>query len=612
MTAAAGAVKLAPRKSTPSMRMNQSLSPLRVLGAVLACLYCAIGTAQVVAPNNRARLAPIADAAVSGIKPIALGETRVDFSGLNPSERAELLRLLAAAPNEVRLQAWNGETASADSAELQIDQDRVRIDASSTDGIWWFEYVNNGRSAVRARWQLSRLPFPQDMNDWRTPPGLVAQGEVPNVLRGNQANRFKLQVGYFFAGVDARRLDIQNSPGQTVTSMLHSQFPTGRLYLRVLALGRSSTPVAWPSNSVVIEVAAGATQPGEAAGMAQVLPAATLQPARVAELDHQCHFTATRDFELPAPAAPGQIDPGPAQTIKAGQSVNACLPAPQGLLGNFEAFQGSAAFVDALINNWDGDRYKHARDAAYEVVFRNFGGPEGGCNSHCRQALGLALDRGAAVVGIPAGSSRTDPTADAAAEYLRLLMRDALRISDLPAVVHEQASTRAINEFRAAMQAVSHAAPPPFEPDPSRLGSPARLTLILQAGETESAPGQLQIRETSRQARVADVLLAVPAIPAGQQLSVPVRLHSSEIPEHQQLTTIAPIDQLTAGIGDATELMQRVEEQLRDRGKQHKQLEKRQVRGNYEFELAWRSAEGELVQALRLRCKASSGECRAR
>lgn len=592
--------------------MNLSPLALRGLGAVLACLYCAVGAAQIVAPNNRARLAPIADAAVSGIKPVALGETKLDFAALRPEQRAELLRLLAAARDEVRLLAWNGENPGADSDTLQIDQRRVRVDPDSSNGIWWFEYVNNGRSAVRARWQLSRLPFPQDMNNWRTPPGLVAQGEVANVLRGSHPNRFKLQIANFLAGVDPRQLDIHNAPGQTVTSMLHGQFRTGRLYLRVLPLGRSSAPVAWPSNSVVIEVAAKPAISAQAPGMAQILPAARLQPARVADPDHQCHFIATRDFDLPAPAAAGRIEPGPAQTIKAGQSVNACLPAPQGLLGNFESFQGSAAYVDALINDWDGDRYKHARDAAYEVVFRNFGGPEGGCNSHCRQAMGVALDRAVAVVGIPAGSSRPDPTLGAAAEYLRRLLVDALRISDLPPIVHEQASTRAIDDFSAAMKAHDHAAPPPFEPDPSSLGAPATLTLTLAAGEVESLPGQLQIRETSRRPRVQGALIAVPAIPAGQQLSIPVRLHSSEVPEHDQLPAISPVQQLTAGINDPGELMQRAHAQLREHNKQHRQLAKRQSRGNYEFELAWRTAEGEVVEALRLRCKASSGECKAR
>ena len=590
---------------------NRLLGPCALL---LIAFWAPAALTQIVAPVNSARLSPIPDKAVedADIKPFELGQTTIDFSTLTPAQRAELLRLLAAAPSELKLSAWNGEGASADPSALTIDQRRIAIDPAQTDGIWWFEYVNEGRSARRARWQLSRLPFPQVLSNWRTPPGLVAQGEIADVQRGNEPNRFKLQIGNFLYGVYPSQLDLARSPGQTVTSMLHSQFPAGKLYLRVLALGRSSSPVAWPSNSVEIEVQAIAAQVGNAEGMPTIVGTPTFNPARVADADQQCRFIATRAFDLPGAALPGQTVPGPSRSLTAGQSVNACVPPPDGLLGNFEAFQGSAVDIDSLINNWDGERYKHARDEAHEAVFRNFGGPEGGCNSHCRQALGLALDRGVAAVGIPAGSSQPDPVVNSASEFLRYLLVDALRISDLPAVVHEQASSRAMTAFRNAMLSPSHDSPPPFEPDPAGIGEPARLTLTLAARDSESLPAELQVREINRTSRVHSVLIPVPSIPAGQQITLPLRLYSTEIPDHSAVSALDSVALLTADVSDASALLQRAAEQMRDAQEAHAELAKRQLRGNYDFELAWRSADGTVIQAMRLRCKARSGDCRVR
>ena len=594
--------------------MTHHTHPVRRCAVLLLTLCGTAATAQIVAPVNQARLSPISDQATAEakLKPLDLGQTRIDFSTLTPTQRAELVRLLAAPRTDLRLRAWNGIEGGADSESLQIDQTRVQIDPAQSDGIWWFEYVNSGRNARRARWQLSRLPFPQDLNDWRTPPGLVSQGEVPDIKRGEQPNRFKLQIGNFLIGADPSRLDLASAPGQTVTSTLHSLFPADKLYLRVLALGRSSAPVSWPSNMIEIEVRAASANGDTLSALPTLAGTPQLSPPRVAAADQQCHFLVTRDLEIPGPARPGETTPGPDVALKAGQTVNACLPSPKRLLGNFEAFHGSAVYVDTQTKNWDGDRYKAARDRVYEVVLRNFGGVSGGCTSHCRQALGVALDRGAAVLGIPAGTSVPDPVINQAHAYLRYLLLDALRVSDLPAAVHLQASESGINTFRDAMLAPSQATPPPFEPDPAHLDEPGRLNLTLTAGDSESRPIYLQLRETSRNPRLRSALIAVPSIPAGEQISIPVRLFSSDIPAHQETPALASVAQLTADISEPSALLVRVAEQLRAHLKRQAQLARQQSKGQYQIELAWRSATGEVQVIGQLRCSARSGECRMR
>ena len=586
----------------------------RAAALTLLCLWAPTVLAQIVSPISQSRLAPIPDqaAAKADLKPIELGQTQIDFSVMTPVQRAELLRVLADPPADLSLRAWDGKGSSESADALQIQRERVAVDPSQTDGIWWFEYVNDGRSARRARWQISRLPFPQDLNSWRAPAGLVSQGEIPNVLRGKQANRFKLQIGTFLIGVDQTKLDLLNSPGQTVTSMLHSEFPASRLYLRVLALGRSGTPVTWPSNSVIIEVATSTAKSESVQALPQIIGTPALSPASAVAADFRCHFIATRPFVLPTASAKGELKPGAELDLQTGQSVNACALPPQGLLGDFEKHQGSAAYIDTLIHVWDSDRYERARDEVYDTVFRNFGGPEGGCNSHCRQALSLALDRGVAALGVPRGSSLPDPHINIGLEYLRLLLIDALRVSDLPAIVHEQASAAAVKTFRDAMLSPSHAAPPPFEPDPEFAGAAPRLTLTLVAGDVETTATYLQIRDTSRSPRIHNSIIPIPTIAAGKQIAVPIKLNATDVPDSGTSSTLAPINSLTDGLSDASELLQRADGQMREATKRQATQRKQASRGNYDLELSWRNATGEVIQAMRLRCKAKSGDCRIR
>ncbi len=574
----------------------------RVVALTVFCLWAPYGLAQIVTPISQSRLAPIPDQAAD-LKPLQLGQTRVDYSAMSPIQRAEFVNLMANLPADLSLRAWNGEGSKDSVEQLQIDRLQIALDTAQTDGVWWFEYVNNGRSARHARWQISRLPFPEDLSSWRVPAGLVSQGKVPNVLRGTQANRFKLQIGNFLLGANADKLDLLNSPGQTVTSALHSEFPASRLYLRVLVLGRNGKPVTRPSNTVTIDVDPVTDMAAAHAALPQIQGTPELQPARAAAADYRCHFIATRAFVLPTANTES--------TVETGDAINACLPPPVGLLGRFEKHFGSATQLDTLIRDWDANRYVFARDETFEAVFRNFGGPEGGCNSHCRQAMQLALDRGAAALGIPRGSSVPDPNINAGLEYLRYLIIDALRISDLPEVVHEQASTKAITVFRDAMLSPGHA-PPPFEPSLDQLSAAPRLTLTLSAGESETTATYLQIRDPSRNPRVQNTIIPVPAIPAGKQISVPIKLPSTDIPEASATATLAAIGKLTDGINDPGQLLLRVDSQLRDTQIRQARSAKQARRGNYDLELAWRSAEGIVVSAMRLRCKASNGKCRIR
>lgn len=582
----------------PCLNRFQSVVALTVF-----CLWAPYGLAQIVTPVSQSRLSSIPDQAVD-LEPFQLGQTRVDFPAMSPTQRAEFVNVLANPAADLSLRAWDGEGSKNSAEQLQINRQQIALDAAQTDGIWWFEYVNGGRSARRARWQISRLPFPDDLNSWRAPVGLVSQGEIPNVLRGIQANRFKLQIGNFLLGADPEKLDLLNSPGQTVTSMLHSEFPASRLYLRVLALGRSGTPVVQPSNTVTIDVKLVTNTTAVNALLPQIQETPELRPARVAAADYRCHFRVTRSFALPT--ADAEL------SLETGDAINACLLPPEGLLGSFEKHFGSASHLDALIRDWDASRYSSAQDATFDAVFRNFGGPEGGCNSHCRQAIVLALDRGAAALGVPRGSSVPNPNINEGLEYLRYLIIDALRITDLPEVVHEQASTKAVQVFRDAMLSTSHAASPPFEPNLDQLSTAPVLALTLSAGESEATATYLQIRDPSRNPRVQNTIIPIPAIPAGKQISIPIKLHSIDIPEGLATATLTAVAQLTDGITDSGELLLRVDSQLRDTQKRQAKSAKQARRGNYNLELAWRSADGVVVKAMRLRCKASNGRCRIR
>ena len=91
-----------------------------------------------------------------------------------------------------------------------------------------------------------------------------------------------------------------------------------------------------------------------------------------------------------------------------------------------------------------------------------------------------------------------------------------------------------------------------------------------------------------------------------------MRLFSSDIPAHQETPALASVAQLTADISEPSALLVRVAEQLRAHLKRQAQLARQQSKGQYQIELAWRSATGEVQVIGQLRCSARSGECRMR
>lgn len=584
---------IATSATRPALAKARRWSGALLFAGLSLCALPVLAQMNTIPPGGSPRLRPIPDEALAGLKSpqLRLGETQLDWRAFSPRSRAELIQVLASRRHTLQLLAWDGQGDRNDPASLRLDASTLQL-ADPTQARWWFGLKNDGRQARRARWQLSRFPFDDNVDNWRAPTGMLAGGEILPLPTGRLPDRFDVDLGRFlFGGAPS---DSRLPTAVALTSMLHPQYPVGTIYLRAVGIGRNGSLVGLPSPSLRIDL-----QPLSKGGAldSAALPEVSVtafQAYRPATADARCWVQGTRAVSLAPPqsvveGAPLVVDEG--QTLPPTQPINLCDPANSTILHLVgDGFGSSEALADRM-RHWARQRMEIASEAVRTETQRNYGGLTAACTSECRQAITLVLEQVVAAIGGPPDSAMTPSPLPEAAGYLEQLMVDAFkRHSDLGEAFEADAARQAGELFLRMMQSVGNAVPPSFEPFQERQQRQPRLHLRLQA-DAPSAAGWLQLRELGRKPRLHPTLLPIPPLQAGQPIDIPLQLAVSE-PADVSALQLPPQADLTAAAGDPAALLQLVSTHLSRQGKQVESLQKPLRRGRYRIELAWRDASG--------------------
>ncbi len=582
------------------------MTRLRLL-APLALLVSPLLLAQDQSPASRSvPLKPISDREVRAVdpRPLRFGETELDWHAHSPEARAELIQILSGRSRSVRLRRWNGEgDRSAEASELSfVDQDLLIDDP--TAAVWRFEFHNDGRRLTRrARWQLSRLPFVDTIEKWRTPAGVIASGEIMPLAHANNPSHFNVDLGPFLFGGAA---ETQAQPSAAaLTSMLHGSYPAGTLYLRAVGLGRNGGPVGLPAAGVRIDLAplTKSDRRPDTTTLPALIEVVDFSALRPVAADLGCWVRPTRVLQLELPDRPNR------QLVPQDQ-INLCDPANSDVLFSFQiAHRSSANLVEAM-QSWGEQRHEISKELVRTEVQQRFGGATAACAGECRQALGLVLDQAIATLGGPPSTMAHDPALQRAESYIERMLIHAFRLhSGMGELFEESAAKTAATLYTVTMRGTSTAQPPGFEPLESKLYRAPMITLRLAAESDATAHGWLQVRELGRTARLRPRLIPVPPLVAGQQIEIPIQLSSTQTPDVETLMLPTSLE-LTAGLKGGGELIERVSNHLAGLNRAIDQAYRPARRGSYKIELAWRDLEGGLEVIGVATCDAGRDRCR--
>ncbi len=583
------------------------MTRLRLLAPLALLAFSPWLLAQDQTPASRSvPLKPISDREVRAAdpKPVRFGETALDWQAHSPDARAKLIQILAGRAHALNVRAWNGEGEPSAEASARSYVDQQLIIDDPTSAAWPFELRNEGRRlAWRARWQLSRLPFVDTTENWRTPASVIASGEVTPLAQSNNPSYFTVDLGPFLFG-GARATQAQPSAA-ALTSMLHGSYPSGTLYLRVVGLGRNGGPVGLPAAGVRIDLAplTKSDRRLDTSTLPTLIEVADYSALRPVAADLRCWVQPTRPLLLePSDSASRQL--------VTSEQINLCDPANQDVLFAFQIAHRSSASLLETMQSWGEQRHEAAKALVRTEVQRRFGGATAACAGECRQALGLVLDQAIATLGGPPNTFAHDPVLQRAEGYIERMVIHALRLhSGMGELFEEKAANIAATLYTVTMRGTSTAQPPGFEPIDSKLYRPPMITLRVAAGTDASEHGWLQLRELGRSSRLHPRLIPVPPLVAGQQIEIPVQLSSTQVPDADALMLPTSLE-LAAGLQGAGQLIERVSNHLGGLDKAIDQAYRQARRGNYKIELAWRDLEGGLQVIGVATCDAGRDRCR--
>ncbi len=133
--------------------------------------------------------------------------------------------------SEIFLQIWTG-TGGIAQQELFSFSDKTTITRNRKDPDWWFSWKTN-HTAEFSIWQVSRLPFPETLDNWAHPEGLISSDHV--ITQNGLGNRklFNIAINQLIDGDDSSESHLPEI-----------------VYIRIIALDQEGKPVGNPSNTV--------------------------------------------------------------------------------------------------------------------------------------------------------------------------------------------------------------------------------------------------------------------------------------------------------------------------------------------------------------------------
>ena len=369
-------------------------------------------------------------------------------------------------PSKTEVKVWTGHSQPGKEFFGCVPEHFISFERQSLE--WWFQWKTDQKGTSKAVYQIAIFPFNDDMDNWRTPAGLMASGELKfyglnqnavfdvdltPILRGYgnlpkpavnkpaakkkvlplrrtfkpkpktttpkplpkyqiQDNRLRAQVrptlkpGY--TSFNFRRI----IPDKPMAPMRKT------LYMRVVTLAANGQPIGVASQPAVVHY--GVPEPGNIKVFPELLPKGpkrcnhtyptvkivSYEPMRKPD-HHWCyHFVVTRDMDF------GLIK------YKKGEKIYS--PPKKESKSVWDhikgAFNSLVDWVEKAVN-WVSDAYESIKAKALELAV-SIAKKTVGCGDVCQAAFSMALDAGLAAMGMPPSIPNFDEFSKMGKDYL--------------------------------------------------------------------------------------------------------------------------------------------------------------------------------------------------
>lgn len=442
---------------------------------------------------------------------------------------------------------------------------------------WWFEWKTEQPGTASAVWQLSRYPLPPLDAGWKSPPGLVARGTLPDPAPAGTGMNFRIGLGAFaprppwwpqplsLADQPVRHGE-QNVPGRSPSVLGRKPSsgstapaptprasrragateatyagapvpgtvgsgsvaaadsfaalpPSNQLHVRVVPLDAKGQPVGRPGNTVTVEFV-----PFEAPPPARVVVLPDVQisgyrPVRSDAFDFRCHLEATRDFKV-----------GGFVLAEKGEKKNVCDD-DSDLIGDIVDAVGDFFELLAEAVDWASKTYADLKQKAVDSVASGLSGLGVPCHAPCKLALQAGLDYGLAATGMPPSLPDFDQLQDMGEGYVAKVVSEELT-AQTGVPVPEEVVQKAVHDFiETGADALKQGKDlPVWIPDSSYRYRPPAVTLVVQAGHQSTVPPvSLTLREKGG-GRYLPATVKIPALAPDEQVKIIVALTPTKDP----------------------------------------------------------------------------------
>jgi len=467
------------------------------------------------------------------------------------------------------LQVWDGK-ATVDNVKYFVDGP-VDVDWAKKTLTWWFKYTTTAPNAApaKARWEMSRAPFPQ-WGMWEPYPGFGyagpangtrfpidlnpyaprPEGWVPSVKVGGPPQNVGQAKAAGGGGADKPPTLSQASslpsdlkipqPGKAgsggMVSTIPAKLPASlSLYVRVVPLDKNGKDADVPSNFVELRFG-----PAEKAPPFNLDPKVwpqiafvSYRPVQGYTFDWQCWVKAAEDIKAPAVFNLG-VNPGTQDNLvilfHKGETRNSCDKDDGGIVGDIvDAIGGFVELFKDFVNGVSG-AFDSIKTFAASTIASAIPGCSG--NSLCEGAIMTGINAGLVALGVPPDLPDFDQLQAMGEDYLaETIAQQVAAQTGLPGAdaATKAAVKKMIDEGKKAAQSGGNGSSL-WIPDDAHQYKP--LLVIVSAsnpGTGSAAAMYLEINDTGTRYNPAKV--AIPSLSPGESFKIAIALQPTKDPK---------------------------------------------------------------------------------
>ncbi|MBF0586356.1 hypothetical protein INT08_04435 [Prosthecochloris sp. N3] len=468
-------------------------------------------------------------------------------------------RLLPPSRTSVRIWDGRGERGKEHFQCLE----NVRISLPSTEKMrqWWILWSTGETGFSRAICQLSMFPFPETVDNWRSPPGLLHSEPIGTISGTGDQQLFAINLAALLPKGEKASPQQTVSPGSFSLSARNPRFtekPKATLqlkqrpvleqkphlamhltsirprafsfYVRIITLNSNGELAAQPSRPAVLHLSTPGPSnvtwygdPSRDAYEHQEPHAPTVridgyEPFRPWQSDWSRHFIVTRDMPLLG------YEKGERIFIPRDDGSKSGWEAVTDALGNL------AGFVADSISRV-GDAYNSLKQKALDLAI-SLAKNTVGCGSTCQQAFSFGLDYGLAAMGMPPSIPDFEAMMSMGKDYLV-----AEIASEVSPYLSEKEVSRAIDYFESEVRNTADHGKSGNEwlkLDPDFQYRDAILTLAV-TNPTAKTTDRISCRISQFHEvfdfpmEPKDYYISIPPLKPGQSMQIPVMLRPNNI-----------------------------------------------------------------------------------